>query len=287
MDFEKAAHRAPEQTIEIFGGSLDSIVQEMGILDESQVQEGRERQAFAFAIRRARSEGLIDSDALPESNEKIDYLALATMDQESMLDMMKEANITDDRMDLARSRLASNGEINYPDNPNVVPYIGQVYREQFGHEDEIYGALIIQQAVRATQTAHRMQGGVTDPSLHDQKGEFWPVVVGEPDEVVDIIDAHFRLSVSEKGIEPGLKDVIDNEYIHAIDKAFDDATAFFERAGRDDLVRASRIIKQHTAGSLTGQELLPLEPPDEDVDLTQNDGADVDTPDAEGQHFEG
>ena len=94
----------------------------------------------------------------------------------------------------------------------------------------------------------------------------------------------------KKAWNPVLKDKIDNEFIHGIDQAFDDATEFFARAGRGDLVNSTRIIKQHAAVSLNGQELLPFGDPD-DPDFAHIEEEDLtDTHDAgelEGQHLEG
>ena len=170
MDFDQAAHRAPEQTVEIFGGSLDSIVQEMGILTEAEVQEGRERQAMVVALRKAKGEGLIDPMKLPTKGKVTDYLGLSCMDQENLLEIMRDAQITDDRMDHARARLARDGSINDIDKPGRIPYIGQIYREKFCSDEELFGALVIQQAVRAVQAAQRIQDGNTNPAIHDQRG---------------------------------------------------------------------------------------------------------------------
>lgn len=226
---------------EIFSSPLGVMLAKMGVITHEQQERSAERQALMVAVRGALEGGSLQQGDLPQFKGEVDFLALASMKDEDVVELLSKGGIGVKELGDAYGLVNSKAGVNRTDEKWKVPMIGQIHAKLHGNAAIAQAALTVQQAIRAEDTALRLHTGTSNPALHDTKREFNFSNPKDDPRLQEAVEAHRRLSVMEQQSEAGVHYNVAPE-ITGVQKSFDHAAVMFTEAGLEDIAWKVRVV---------------------------------------------
>ncbi|MCL4679057.1 MAG: hypothetical protein KJ017_10765 [Alphaproteobacteria bacterium] len=228
---------------EALSAPLGVMLAKMGAISPEQQEQSAQKQALMVAVRNALEMKTLAPEDLPQFKGEIDFLALSTMKDHEVMPLLTKGGIDAKEIHLARRIVDSNAGVNNKTEQWKVPMIGQIHAKMHGNQEIAQAALAVQQAIRAEDTALRLQSGQADPSQHEGKREFNFANPKDDQRVKDAVEVHRRLSLVEKDAQPGTAYDI-SAHLPGIKASYADAAAMFEQAGLGAVAAHVRIVAQ-------------------------------------------
>lgn len=231
---------------EALSAPLGVMLVKMGAISPEQQEQSAEKQALMVAVRNALEMKTLAPEDLPQFKGEIDFLALAAMKDDQVMPLLVKGGIDAKELHLARRIVDSNAGVNNKTEQWKVPMIGQIHAKMHGNHEIAQAALAVQQAIRAEDTALRLQSGHADPGQHESKREFNFANPKDDPRVKDAVEVHRRLSLVEKDAQPGTAYDV-SAHVPGIKASYVNAAAMFEQAGLGTVAAHVRTVAQSRA----------------------------------------
>jgi hypothetical protein len=251
--FNDAAAPTPEQLGKIFNMPLGDMMEKLGIITPAQVAESGRKQAYMIVIRDEIKAGRIaaDDDAIPQFKGAPDFLGLASKSEDALEGMCKVKGIPHEAFEAAEILVNTRQGVNKQDEQFPVPFIGMIHNKLYGNVALTQASLCIQQAIRASETALRLQEGTADPAAHSKKREFNFPNDKDDARVRYAVELHRKLSTLESATIPGTKiNIADLKGL--LPAVFADAVGLFTAAGKPDIATQVRSVATFYAARING-----------------------------------
>lgn len=226
---------------EALSAPLGVMLAKIGAISPEQQEQSAEKQALMVAVRNALEMKALAPEDLPQFKGEIDFLALAGMKDHEVMPLIAKGGIDAKELHLARRIVDSNAGVNNKTEQWKIPMIGQIHAKMHGNQEIAQAALAVQQAIRAEDTALRLQSGQADPALHEMKREFNFSNPKDDPRVKDALEIHRALSLLEKDAKAGqVYDV--SGHVQGIQSSYANAAAMFEQAGLGEVAAHVRTV---------------------------------------------
>ncbi|MCB1682263.1 MAG: hypothetical protein KDI65_10055 [Alphaproteobacteria bacterium] len=229
--FSSASDPSPDQLRQACVGPYRDFMVFLGILNQKQSDLITERQQVMSAVSRSINEGVPPSEELMDSENEIDLMKIADLDQVALMKVIGEAGITQEKLEDARRDLAQGvPELDITQNYYPAPRIGKIQSHMLGRPDLVQAVLTLQQSVRAADICYRLQNGDASPEESYQRLEFRFYDPDEDERLQDATELHYQLCKIERdAAQPG--EPYDTSLYHeALQKSFMDAVTMFDAA---------------------------------------------------------
>ena len=255
LPFDEAAAGKPPQTPvalgKIFNMPTGDMMEKLGIITPEQVAESGRKQGYMLAIRDAINAGTVaaNNPLLPQFKGAPDFLGLAKKSDDDLLLLTEDLDISTVAVEMAQTIIETRVGVNQPGEKLQVPFIGAIHNTLYGNRDLSQASLCIQQAIRASDSAIRMQEGLSDPTAHAKKREFGFKNDKDDSRVKDAVFLHEAISTQESTTQPG-KIVDVSNFKEALGAVFAAASDMFASAGKPEIAEKVKLVATHYTAQL-------------------------------------